>query len=152
MFELYLNFSLCRSNLIRNLHEQYERTGYIWEQYDDDIETGKVCNLKSTRKLHTFSQDPLNLHCHSSPAIFISSVSALSGYTSIHWVVFTGSAHHGREVLNFSAGSVHMCFFLWSPHGHGVHLYVHYIVCNCHDAAGMTLSFVSNGIFCKSTQ
>ena len=34
-----------RSNLIRNMHKQYIRTGYVWEQYDDDIGTGKVRTL-----------------------------------------------------------------------------------------------------------
>lgn len=33
-----------RSNLIANMHRQYIRTGYIWEQYDDDIGKGKVRN------------------------------------------------------------------------------------------------------------
>jgi len=37
-------------NLIRNMHEQYVRTGYIWEQYDDDIGTGKVGVTESFRK------------------------------------------------------------------------------------------------------
>lgn len=30
-----------RSNLIRNIFEQYQRTGYIWEQYDDITGAGK---------------------------------------------------------------------------------------------------------------
>ena len=32
----------CRSNLIENMHRQYIRTGYIWEQYDDQQGSGKV--------------------------------------------------------------------------------------------------------------
>ena len=31
-----------RSNLIENMHRQYIRTGYIWEQYDDQQGSGKV--------------------------------------------------------------------------------------------------------------
>ena len=32
----------CRSNVIQNIHAQYLKTGYIWEQYTDDLGTGKV--------------------------------------------------------------------------------------------------------------
>ena len=31
-----------RANLIENMHHQYVRSGYIWEQYDDNTGQGKV--------------------------------------------------------------------------------------------------------------
>ncbi|XP_030378998.1 mannosyl-oligosaccharide glucosidase GCS1 [Scaptodrosophila lebanonensis] len=33
-----------RENLVRNIFKQYQRTGYIWEQYDDTTGEGKGCN------------------------------------------------------------------------------------------------------------
>ncbi|KAM8718824.1 hypothetical protein ACLKA7_001521 [Drosophila subpalustris] len=33
-----------RDNLIKNIFRQYQRTGYIWEQYDDTTGEGKGCN------------------------------------------------------------------------------------------------------------
>ncbi|KAH8387856.1 hypothetical protein KR093_009903 [Drosophila rubida] len=33
-----------RDNLVRNIFRQYQRTGYLWEQYDDTTGEGKGCN------------------------------------------------------------------------------------------------------------
>lgn len=32
----------CRSILIENMHRQYVRSGYVWEQYDDSTGQGKA--------------------------------------------------------------------------------------------------------------
>ena len=32
-----------RENLVSNILDQYERTGYIWEQYDDESGNGQGC-------------------------------------------------------------------------------------------------------------
>ena len=36
-------YSELRENLVRNILTQYERTGYIWEQYDDETGKGQGC-------------------------------------------------------------------------------------------------------------
>ena len=55
-FSMILNLSY-RSNLIRNMYEQYTRTGYIWEQYDDELGSGKVRD-----KGHTLMCSRTNVH------------------------------------------------------------------------------------------
>lgn len=32
-----------RENLIQTVYKEYERTGYIWEQYDDNTGQGEGC-------------------------------------------------------------------------------------------------------------
>ena len=42
---LYIVYVYCmydRANLIENMHRQYVRSGYVWEQYDDNTGQGKV--------------------------------------------------------------------------------------------------------------
>ena len=36
-------YTKLRSNLISNVIKEYQRTGYIWEQYDDRTGKGKGC-------------------------------------------------------------------------------------------------------------
>ncbi|XP_068154735.1 uncharacterized protein GCS1 [Drosophila tropicalis] len=37
-------YSELRENLVKNIFREYQRTGYLWEQYDDVTGQGKGCN------------------------------------------------------------------------------------------------------------
>ena len=36
-------YKILRNNLLANVAKQYEETGYLWEQYDDEDGHGKGC-------------------------------------------------------------------------------------------------------------